>query len=47
MSYPIYAYVLGLLLALPIFVLVGVLGMMVVRLLMQWLVDDGSAPPRG
>lgn len=36
------AYFFGILFALPVWILVGVLAVMTVRLFIQWLVDDGS-----
>lgn len=41
---PVSAYILGILLALPVYVLILGLGFVLLRLVWQWLFDDGSAP---
>jgi|GEM_PF-4880255 len=38
------AYVIGVILALPVYGLVAVLAFMLVKLFLQWLIDDGSTP---
>lgn len=38
------AYLIGILVALPVWILVGVLAVMTARLFLQWLTGDGSAP---
>lgn len=50
MSASPWAYIFGILVALPVYILVGVLLVLVVRLVVQWLFDDGSTPkaePKG
>ncbi len=44
MSAPILAYLFGLILAVPVFVLVVVLAYMMVKLFLQWLIADDSTP---
>ena len=45
MTQPWWAYILGLLLALPVFALVGVFAALAVRGVAQWLTDDGTSMP--
>jgi hypothetical protein len=47
MSAPWYVYVIGILFALPVLAGIAGLGVMVARLCIQWLFDDGSAPGPG
>ncbi|MFZ5823150.1 MAG: hypothetical protein ACOY94_02210 [Bacillota bacterium] len=43
MSASPWAYLFGILIALPVYILVGVLLVLGVKLFIQWLFDDGSA----
>ena len=43
MSASPWAYLFGILIAAPVYILVGMLFILGVKLFLQWLIDDGSA----
>lgn len=42
MSYPIWAYLLGLVLVIPVLIGVGILAVMIIRLALEWLTTGES-----